>query len=527
MPRSGALATLLPTTKDTPMTPARTPLLHATLSRRTLLGAGLGAAAAFALAACAPPTPRWLQPDGTQVKAAERARGGTGRVTEVALTAAPGTLDLAGTIAKTAAYGAIPASVIRLGAGDTLRATLRNDMDVDTTIHWHGIAMRNDMDGVPHVTQAPVAPGETFVYDFITPHPGTYWFHPHVGAQVDQGLYGALIVEDPNETLSYDDEWVIVLDDWLDGVTSTPDEVLKQLQGGMDMGGMEGMDDMFMRMGNMLMGADSDLLGGDAGDVYYPYFLVNGKPPADPSVFTGAPGSKVRIRFINAGGDTAFRVALGGHAMTVVHSDGFPLEPVEVDSVLIGMGERYDVIVTLGDGVFPLVAEAEGKRDRGFALVRTADGTAPAPDVSVPELASSRIATVGMLKATDSVALAARQPDRELTFALTGGMAKYDWGINDKRFDMGEPLRDAYGIRSGERVRLNLVNESEMWHPFHLHGHTYQHTGGGPRKDTSVVLPGETISVDFDADNPGLWLAHCHNIYHGESGMMAVIGYEG
>ena len=105
----------------------------------------------------------------------------------------------------------------------------------------------------------------------------------------------------------------------------------------------------------------SALLGGDAGDVGYPHYLVNGRIPAAPTTFTAAPGQRLRIRIVNAAADTAFRVALAGHTLTVTHTDGFPVVPVEVDALLIGMGERYDVLVTAADGVFPLTALAEGK----------------------------------------------------------------------------------------------------------------------------------------------------------------------
>jgi FtsP/CotA-like multicopper oxidase with cupredoxin domain len=219
--------------------------------------------------------------------------------------------------------------------------------------------------------------------------------------------------------VTWDDEWVLILDDWLDGVTATPDQVLTDLSKGM--GDMGGMGDMFMRMGNLLMGATSDLLGGDAGDVYYPHYLINGKPKADPAQFTGTPGARVRIRVINAGSDTAFRFAIGGHTLTITHTDGFPVDPVEVDSVLIGMGERYDLQVTLDDGVFPVVADAEGKQDRAFALVRTAAGTAPASDVPVAELGTGRVGTAAGLSATASVTLHQASPDRVVHLALTGG----------------------------------------------------------------------------------------------------------
>ena len=105
----------------------------------------------------------------------------------------------------------------------------------------------------------------------------------------------------------------------------------------------------------------SDLLGGDAGDIAYPYYLINGRIPAAPTTFNAKPAQRIRIRFINTGSDTAFRVALAGHSMTVTHTDGYPVVPTQVDALLIGMAERYDVVVTAADGVFPLVALAEGK----------------------------------------------------------------------------------------------------------------------------------------------------------------------
>src|SRR5512135_888003 len=135
--------------------------------------------------------------------------------------------------------------------------------------------------------------------------------------------------------------------------------------------------------------ARSSLLGGDAGDVWYPYYLINGRIRTAPRTFTARPGQRARIRFINAGADTAFRVALGGHAMTVTHTDGYPVTPLQADALLIGMGERYDVQVTLADGVFPLVALAEGKNATALALVSTGMGTPPAPDVVPRELSGT------------------------------------------------------------------------------------------------------------------------------------------
>jgi FtsP/CotA-like multicopper oxidase with cupredoxin domain len=410
------------------------------------------------------------------------------------------------------------------------------------------------MDGVPPITQHQVAPGADFDYRFSTDVPGTYWFHPHVGLQQDRGLYGALIVEDPHEPLKYDDEWVVVLDDWLDGVRgATPDSVYAQLRKGMagmngmapasatpsassSMSGMSGMDGMggmdgtdkgsggSSASGFVLSGATSALLGGDAGDVKYPYYLVNGRVPAAPDVYSGKPGRRLRIRMINAGGDTAFRVALGGHRLTLTHTDGYPVDHEEVDALLIAPGERYDVLVTLGDGVFPLTALAEGKNAAARALVRTGSGSTPPADARPAELDGRILASTG-LRAAGTDRLAARSADVVHRIELTGGMNSYEWTLNGRPFDMNHATAHPFTTRQGQRVRMEFVNRTTMWHPMHLHGHTFQLGADGPRKDTVIVLPGKTVACDLDAENPGRWLLHCHNVYHGEAGMMGLLGY--
>ena len=237
-----------------------------------------------------------------------------------------------------------------------------------------------------------------------------------------------------------------------------------------------------MESSPLLSGATSPLLGGDAGDVRYPYYLINGRIRTAPRTFTGRPGQRVRIRFINAGADTAFRVALGGHTMTITHTDGFPVTPMPAAALLIGMGERYDVQVTLGDGMFPLVALAEGKNSTALALVSTGMGTPPAPDVLPRELYSP-VTTSYTLKPTATAALSARQPDVTYKLQLTGGMARYNWGINGQSFDMAQPGGLRYLMKQGQRVRVIFANTTTMYHPMHIHGHTFQVAPGGPRKE--------------------------------------------
>ncbi|MGQ0843446.1 MAG: multicopper oxidase domain-containing protein [Sporichthyaceae bacterium] len=517
------------------------------MNRRQFLRVGLGVTGAAMVGGCAssPATP--VDPAGPEAKAAQGRRGSGGPVRAVALAPMVGMVDLGGPQVLTWTYGgALPGEAIRVRRGEVLEAKLSNRLPVETTVHWHGLALRNDMDGVPGVTQPQIAAGGEFTYRFTAEDPGTYWLHPHSGLQLDRGLYAPLIVEDPDEPARYDREWVVVLDDWLDGVEGrSPDKVFNELRAStMDHGAGGGSGDGGMQMGGstmsgtvvtspiasasappptaggMLMGATSDLLGGAAGDVAYPYYLINGRVREAPVTFDAKPGERIRIRLINAGGDTAFRVALGGHRLRVTHTDGYPVGPVETDALLIGMGERYDVEATLADGVFPLVALAEGKDRTALALIRTSSGAVPPTDVRPTEL-DRPVLRYDQLVRTEEVALAPRKIDREHRLELTGGMMGYSWGINGRPFHDGEPLL----VEQDQRVRLSFVNRTMMWHPMHLHGHTFQMNGTGPRKDTVAVLPQQTVTCDFDANNPGQWMIHCHNAYHLEGGMMRTLAY--
>jgi FtsP/CotA-like multicopper oxidase with cupredoxin domain len=464
-------------------------------------------------------------------------------------------VDLGGPIVRTLAYGnTIPGQLIRADIGDELAVTVHNRLDQATSVHWHGIALRNDMDGVAPATPD-IASGGAFTYRFSAPDPGTYWAHPHTGIAItDYGLYLPIIIDDPKDPGDYDTEWIVVLDDWTDGVGPSPEQILDKLEaggmpgmsgmGGMDHGGMSGMNSMgsdvrtsssagasgtagATGMGGMsgMGGAgSSDLLGGDAGDVSYPYYLINGRIPAAPTTFAAKPGQRIRIRIINAGADTAFRVALAGHRLTVTHTDGYPVQPRQVDALLLGMGERYDVIVTAESGVFPLVALAEGKSGAARALLRTGPGSVPDSSAHPGEL-DGQVGTVEVFTAADRAALPSQEPNLQLAAALGGDMQSYRWTINGRTFDQLEPL----SITQGQRARLTFTNNTMMWHPMHLHGHTFQIVRNdgrhGPRKDTVIVLPMQSLAVDLQADNPGDWMLHCHNGYHMDAGMMTRLDY--
>ncbi|MGV9713744.1 multicopper oxidase family protein [Gordonia sp. NPDC003424] len=507
-------------------------------SRRDFLVGGLGLLGAGVLASCG------IKSGGSSTSpvasgsfgAPSPVKPAAGQhVVEASLTAHETTADLgSGVTARTWAYGdVVPGTVLRANAGDFIRATVTNRLPADTSIHWHGVQLRNAADGVPGVTQDPIASGDTFVYEFTAPNAGTHFFHPHVGVQIDRGLYAPLIIDDPNERGDYDDEWIVVLDDWTDGVGQNPDDILTGYKaqngtlsgmGGMgSMGGMGGGSMHGMGGGSMPgMGGASRSALGDAGDIDYPYYLINGRVPTAPTSFSSKPGRRIRIRLINAGADTIFKVALGGHQMTVTHSDGYPVVPRTTRSLYIAMGERYDVIVTAGDGVFPLVASAEGKNGQALALLRTAAGTAPSATMHPTELDSVALLGATDLAAADAAQLPAKNPDGTLIVQLNGQMTPYAWGINGKKYGDDTPMT----VHADQRVRMRMTNMTAMVHPMHIHGHTWAlPASGGLRKDTVLVRPMQTIVADFHADNPGDWAFHCHNIYHAEVGMMTTVKY--
>lgn len=446
---------------------------------------------------------------------------------EYALAAAPLGLELGGREIPTWGYGGgVPGPEIRVKEGETLRVRVSNGLPEDTSVHWHGLPIVNDMDGVPGVTQKPIKPGEEFVYEFAVPVSGTYMYHSHSGLQLDRGLYGSLIIEPKNETLSYDEEFTVILDDWLDGMEGTPEDALKRLKSGeSEMSGMEGMDGSSSGMGGMEGMAGEGKSAQTPPDIVYPMYLINGKPPESPEEFKVRRGDKVRLRLINPSGASIYRVALAGHSMTVTHSDGLPVEPVEVYSLRIGMGERYDVLVEAKNpGVWQLAAQAEGTKKVARAVFRYGGSSAPPPPADQqPSELGGRMLSYDMLRATPETGkIPVKEPDRIEVFTLDGDEKRYVWTMNGETFDEAERTK----IGRDELVRFEFQNRSMMPHPMHLHGHSFRvdnGTGQGPIKDTVLVEPMQKIAIDWVADNPGPWALHCHQAYHQEAGMMQVV----
>lgn len=436
---------------------------------------------------------------------------------------------------------------LRAVSGEEFRVRLTNGLSEPSLVHWHGLTPPWRQDGVPGVSQDPLPPGTAYDYAFPLARPGTNWMHSHLGLQEQRLLAAPLIVADPAEAGLDEQEVVLMLHDFS---FRDPAEIMAGLRGGqghgmagMDHGsqGMAGMDHSGHDMNGMSMGGakpmpgmqhDMSSMGGmalDLNDVEYDAYLANDRTLADPEVVRVERGGRVRLRIINGAAATNFHIDLGTAEGLLVAVDGMPVAPVAGRRFPIAIAQRLDIRLTVPAGrALPVLALREGDRQRtGLVLAAPGARVVHIADLGEHKAAALDLAFEARLKATEP--LADRPADRTIPVVLAGDMASYVWTLNGKVHGQDAPL----AVRQGERVALVMSNPSMMAHPMHLHGHHFQvvaidgKTLSGARRDTVLVPPGKTVTVAFDADNPGRWAFHCHHLYHMEGGMMTTVEYEG
>lgn len=585
------------------------------IDRRRFVSGALGGGAAAALA---PWFPAWAQTVSSGIASTLPTVSGN----DITLRIARQTMRIDGKVSRAIGInGTVPAPLVRLKEGQAARLSVINDLDEDSSIHWHGLILPFHMDGVPGVSFPGIKPKSTFVYEFPVVQSGTYWYHSHSGLQEQLGHYGPIVIDPAGaDPVGYDREHVIVLSDHS---RLSPEEIFRKLKVNPGHFNMQR-----QTLGGLLAGKDQPLkdriewgamrmdpadIADVNGSTYT--FLVNGHGPRDNWTGLFRPGERVRLRIVNASAMSIFNVRIPGLRMTVVQADGLHVVPTEIDEFQIAVAETYDVIVTPAeDRAYTLVAEANDRsgmgratlapragmvaevpplRERPLATMKDmgmgamtgggdasctpehaamghctlppADGAAAdhaamghgsggmnhsmrdfsvAPQVkrdpsvqSISPMPVDRMGEPGqgledvqhkVLTYHDLVALE-RNPDvraasRSLDIHLTGNMERFMWSFDGvKMSDHHEPIP----FIEGERVRINLINDSMMSHPIHLHGHFFELvTGKGdrsPRKHTVLVQPGGTASFDFTADALGDWAFHCHLLYHMHAGMMRVV----
>ncbi len=287
--------------------------------------------------------------------------------------------------------GHLPGPTLRFTEGDHAVIRVHNQMDVETSIHWHGILLPNAMDGVPFVTYPPIAPGQTFSYEFDLRQSGTYWYHSHTMLQEQRGLFGALVIA-PKDQGALDGlrDHVVVLSDWTDEDASSVLHTLKRGSAWYSLRKGSGQSVLgavrLGMLGTYLSRELQRMPPMDLSDVYYDRFLLNGAPQQS---LAAKPGERIRLRIIAGSASTFFYLQFAGGPLQVIAADGLPVQPFDEQRLLIGVAETYDVIITMpADGSYEFRATAQD--GSGQASLWIGDGPRhAAPDIPYPNLYSN------------------------------------------------------------------------------------------------------------------------------------------
>jgi FtsP/CotA-like multicopper oxidase with cupredoxin domain len=432
------------------------------------------------------------------------------------------TIDVAG---RSASVFGVTADNGRSGlileAGEPFHVELVNTLDEPTTVHWHGQVPAPELDGIAETGYVtPLSPGEARIFDFAA-RPGTHWMHSHHELQEQSLLTAPLIVRSSEDAALDLQEVVMLLNDFS---FRSPDEILAGLTGGggMDHGAMPAMDH-----GGMDMDSMTSMDGMDLNDVEYDAYLANDRTLDDPEVVRTERGGCVRLRIINGAASTAFWIDLGEHIASAIAVDGNPVTPVAGTRFPLAQAQRLDLILDVPAGMaVPVFARREGDTKRTGIILAAPGATVTKFDSSTAEMeAPLDLSFERMLIATTP--LSAKAVDARHSVMLTGSMSPYVWTMDGRTWTQREPVE----VVAGQRIELTLMNHTMMAHPMHLHGHHFQVVGingqrlDGALRDTVLVPAMGTAVVAFDADNPGRWLHHCHNLYHMATGMMSEIIY--
>lgn len=476
--------------------------------------------------------------------------------------------------------GGIPAPTLEFTEGDDAEIVVNNKLATEeTSLHWHGILLPPEEDGVSYVNTPPIMPGKSRTFKFRLRQHGTYWYHSHTMLQEQKGVYGAIVIHPKKEIIKVDKEAVVVLSDWSD---ENADQIIKNLK-------KDG--DYYLYKKNSvrsILGAakagelktyfanEWDRMGGmDLSDVGYDAFLINGKK--DSQLLVAHPGERIRLRIINAGSSSYFYVSLGQSPMQVISADGIDIEPVLTKELLMGMAETYDVLFTVPEhknfelratvqdvtgyasawiGMGPKVPASDKAQPDLYAPMNHGDHAGhvtmdhskmdhskmnhgakksvekdPHADHKMPMTIYTpsgpvvETLSVDDLKALAPTTLPKNAPIYDLKLVLGGDMERYIWHINGKAINEDRLIN----INEGDVVRFTFENSTMMHHPMHLHGHFFRvinkNGESSPLKHTVDVPPMGTRTIEFYANEPGQWMLHCHNLYHMDSGMARVVRY--
>ena len=474
----------------------------------------------------------------------------------------------------------LPAPTLKMREGDTVVIRVHNQMNESTSIHWHGLLVPFEMDGVPGISFDGIPANSTFTYKFKLIQSGTYWYHSHTGFQEQTGMRGAIVIEPKGrERHPIEEDHVILLSDW---THRDPHNLVKLLKQRADFDNYHlpdfkkllsdiaatdlkaAFDKRKMWNQMRMMPTDFTDLSGEKTFTY----LMNGKTTAANWTQIVKAGQPVKLRFINGSAQTIFDVRIPGLKMKVVATDGIDVSPVDIDDFRIGVAETYDVIVTPTKDAHTIFAQNIDRSGYVATTLATKKGARPAipamdkiewltmadmmgamgsngynakhakteydfksdmrvdsprmnlddPGINLRNI-DRKVLNYSQLRSVgDEIMAEQRKPTREIEIHLTGNMERYIWALDGVMFKDAAPVN----IKPGERVRITLVNDTMMNHPMHLHGmwSDLRMPSGEfqVRKHTIMVQPAQKISFDVTGE-AGRWAWHCHLLYHMEAGM--------
>lgn len=482
----------------------------------------------------------------------------------------------------------IPAPTLHFKEGDQVVINVFNHLNVGTIIHWHGIILPWQMDGVEGISQPVIAPQKMFRYHFTLRQSGTYWYHAHAGFQEQQGLYGAIVIDPPKHFYHPQKDFTVILSDWSN---TSPEKIFLNLKKDGDyysprfplqpslvkfMHDYHRADAMQRKQlrDDYKMMQEMRMSIYDLSDVAYDAFLLNGKTNKNPWTARVKIGDVVRLRLIDAGGSTNFHVKIPGYILKIIQMDGNNIRPIDAKDFLITPGETYDVLVKITHQN-PAIIYAESADTRGHAIGALITkqnqpvnykSISPFPEPipvtqemmnnmmshdmmdmpmkmsmqNEPSIVGDHMApytkAIATIKTTGTqyqhVAslVKTNNPHKKISgvikMELFGYMGRYIWMINGLPEYKTKPII----FESGKRYRIIFTNESMMHHPMHIHGHWFilrnGHGSHDPLLHTIDVAPGSTVVADIDADASGQWFFHCHHLYHMMAGMARVFQYQ-
>lgn len=392
--------------------------------------------------------------------------------------------------------------------GELFDVTVENKTKVPLVLHWHGILSPNPQDGVPYVTQLPIPAGGQYHYQFQLKQVGTYWLHSHYKLQEQKLMAAPLIIHEKQAQPAK--EVLMFLQDFS---YEDPREIYQKLRN---------------KLQKQSMPKGPPIDKPDVTDVKFDAYLTNHKTLQQPDIIRVSPKEKIHLRIINASASSNYFIDLGKLKGQLTAVDAAPIKSLTGSRFQIAIGDRLDIFVTLppGEGAYPILALPEGTKQQTGLILATA--AAKLPTLSETTKQSNAILDYSQEFLTQALHPFPNKPiKRSLIYNLEGDMQKYVWMINKQVW----PFITPYIVKPNERIEMLFNNNTSMAHPMHLHGHIFQITEingkkiNGRQGDTIDVMPHSTVKVILDTDNDGIWMLHCHVLYHQQGGMMTTVNY--